>query len=60
MMYGTTYMVRSFMEPSKSAPTFFFASAGAIQLLFGPASSFCVVQTKVRCSVRATSVGSLR
>jgi hypothetical protein len=60
MMYGTTYSVRPFIEPLNNAPTFCFASAGAIQLLFGPASACCAVQTKVRCSVRATSLGSLR
>ncbi len=33
-------MVRPRMAPWNSAPTLAFASAGAIQLLFGPASSF--------------------
>ena len=34
--YGTTYIVRPFIEPSKSAPSFSYASSGAIQLLVGP------------------------
>ena len=33
-------MVRSFIAPENNAPTFSFASAGGIQLLFGPASLF--------------------
>ena len=57
MTYGTTYIVRPFIEPSKSAPSFAYASSGAIQLLVGPASSFVGVQMKVRCSTRATSFG---
>ena len=40
MTYGMTYIVRPFIEPSKSAPSFLYASSGAIQLLVGPASSF--------------------
>ena len=48
------------MAPSKRGPTFAFASAGAIQLLVGPASSFSRLAMKVRCSVRATSEGWLR
>ena len=48
------------MAPSKRGPTFAFASAGAIQLLVGPASCFSRLAMKVRCSVRATSVGWLR
>jgi hypothetical protein len=55
-----TYIVRPRIAPSNSAPTFCFASAGAIQLLVGPASSLALVQMKVRCSVRATSDGSER
>ena len=35
-------------------------SAGAIQLLVGPASSLLCVQMKVRSSTRATSLGSLQ
>src|SRR5436190_411227 len=42
MMYGTTYIVRPFIEPSKSFPSLSYASAGAIQLFVGPASSFFV------------------
>ena len=40
MTYGTTYIVRPFIEPSKSPPSFSYASSGAIQLFVGPASSF--------------------
>ena len=40
MTYGMTYIVRPFIEPSKSWPSLRYASSGAIQLLFGPASSF--------------------
>jgi len=57
---GTTYIVRPFMDPVKSGVSRIVASAGAIQLLLGPASSFRAVQTKVRCSVRATSCVALR
>ena len=53
-------MVRPFMQPSYRGRTFAIASAGAIQLFVGPASSFLSLQMKVRCSVRATSVGLLR
>ena len=41
MQYGTTYSVRPRIAPAKSAPIFALASAGAIQMLFGPASSLC-------------------
>ena len=44
MRYGITYIVRPFMLPLNHAAAFFFASAGAIQLLVGPASSFSRVQ----------------
>jgi hypothetical protein len=37
-----------------------FISAGAIQLLVGPASASSTEQMKVRSSTRATSVGSVR
>src|SRR5690606_9809747 len=60
MQYGITYIVRPCMQPSNSASIFAWASAGAIQWLFGPASSRSGVQTKVRCSTRATSSGSER
>src|SRR5215472_7896744 len=60
IMYGTTYMVRPRMAPSKSAPTLCFAASGSIQLLVGPASSLAREQIKVRCSVRATSFTELR
>src|ERR1700733_1516328 len=55
--YGTTYIVRPFIEPSKSLPSLAYASSGAIQLFVGPASSFVLVQMKVSCSTRATSFG---
>ncbi len=55
MTYGITYIVRPFIEPSKRPPSFRYASSGAIQLLFGPASSLVGVQMNVRCSTRATS-----
>jgi len=61
---GTTYSVRPFIAPLKSAfsPVCKSAriSAGAIQLLVGPASSLSTLQMKVRSSTRATSLASLR
>ena len=57
MQYGITYIVRPRIAPSNSASTFACAAAGSIQLLFGPASSLLFVQTNVKCSTRATSVG---
>ncbi len=58
MQKGTTYMVRPFMQPSKSPFRVSFISPGAIQLLVGPASSSFSEQMNVRSSTRATSVGS--
>jgi hypothetical protein len=58
MLNGTTYMVRPRMQPSNSGASVARISAGAIQLLVGPASSFCSEQMKVRSSTRATSDGS--
>ena len=58
--YGTTYIVRPFIAPSKSGHTLARASSGLIQLLVGPASSLFFEQMNVRCSVRATSDGSER
>ncbi len=49
--------MRPRIDPSKSAPSFLYASSGAIQLFVGPASSFVGVQMKVSCSTRATSLG---
>src|SRR4249919_330536 len=60
MQYGMTYIVRPRMQPSNNASILACASEGAIQWLFGPASSRCVVHTKVRCSTRATSSGCER
>ena len=52
------------MQPLKSALSPVCSSvrisAGAIQLLVGPASSARSLQMKVRSSTRATSLGSLR
>ena len=53
-------MVLPFIAPLKYAPALALASAGAIQLLVGPASSFSRLLMKVSCSVRATSEGWLR
>ena len=50
-------MVRPRMQPLYRASISAWASSGAIQLLFGPASAGLWVQTKVRCSTRATSEG---
>jgi hypothetical protein len=44
MLNGTTYMVRPFMQPSNSGCSVARISAGAIQLLVGPASSFLAEQ----------------
>ena len=58
----TKYIVRPRMQPRNRAcsPVCSSArmSAGAIQLLVGPASSFFWEQMKVRSSTRATSLGS--
>ena len=58
MENGTTYRVRPRMQPANRPSSVARISAGAIQLLVGPASSRCSVQMKVRSSTRATSVGS--
>ncbi len=64
MQKGTTYIVRPRIEPRKTPPSppepvkISRISAGAIQLLVGPASSSFSEQMKVRSSTRATSVGS--
>ena len=55
---GTTYIVRPRMQPSKRPPRMPRISAGAIQLLVGPASSLVSEQMKVLSSTRATSEGS--
>jgi hypothetical protein len=55
---GTTYMVRPFMQPSNSGCSVARISAGATQLLVGPACSRVFEQMKVRSSTRATSLGS--
>ena len=58
MENGTTYKVRPVMQPSNKPLRVLRISAGAIQLLVGPASSLRSVQMKVRSSTRATSLGS--
>ena len=55
---GTTYIVRPRMQPSKSRFIVARISAGATQLLVGPASSSLSLQMNVRSSTRATSDGS--
>src|SRR5262245_17590143 len=60
MQNGTTYIVRPRMEPRYSSVMVDFISAGAIQLLVGPASASSTEQMKVRSSTRATSPGSVR
>ena len=58
MEKGTTYMVRPCMQPSNKGFKVWRISAGAIQLLVGPAFSFFSEQMYVRSSTRATSEGS--
>jgi hypothetical protein len=58
MQNGTTYIVRPAMLPSNNPLRVPRISAGAVQLLVGPASSSCSEQMKVRLSTRATSDGS--
>ena len=55
---GTTYKVRPTIEPANKGFKVARMSAGSIQLLVGPASSFLSEQIKVRSSTRATSDGS--
>ena len=54
---GTTYIVRPRIDPSNSGVIVARISAGATQLLVGPASSSRSEAMKVRASVRATSLG---
>ena len=58
MLNGTTYMVRPRMQPRNSSSSLARISAGAFQLLVGPASISSAEQMKVRSSTRATSLGS--
>ena len=58
MENGTTYMVRPAMQPSNRGFKSARISAGAFQLLVGPAFSSFSQQMKVRSSTRATSEGS--
>ena len=55
---GTTYIVRPRIEPVNSSASVSRISAGARQLLVGPASSSRSAQMNVRSSTRATSEGS--
>src|SRR6266850_6477747 len=55
-----TYIVRPRIAPRRYPLARLLASAGAIQLLVGPASSRSRVEMNVSCSVRATSDGWLR
>ena len=57
---GTTYIVRPRMLPSNSGVIVARISAGATQLLVGPASASSSEAMKVRASVRATSPGCER
>ena len=63
MLKGTTYIVRPRIAPLNNALSPVCSnsriSAGAIQLLVGPAASFSALQMKVRSSTRATSLGLL-
>src|SRR5262249_45116266 len=59
MQNGITYIVRPRMLPWYSAVISRFISAGAIQLLVGPASASSTEQMNVRSSTRATSDGSV-
>jgi len=58
MQNGMTYIVRPRMLPSKISANVLRISAGAIQLLVGPASCSRSEQMNVRSSTRATSPGS--
>ena len=57
---GITYRVRPRIHPANSGCKVERMASGAIQLLVGPASSWCSLQMKVRSSTRATSEGSVR
>src|SRR5256885_7938607 len=59
MQNGMTYMVRPLMLPRYRSVMTRFMSAGAIQLLVGPASASSTEQMNVRSSTRATSDGSV-
>src|SRR3954466_13434306 len=58
--YGTTYIVRPRIEPSKSPRSVTRISSGSSQLFVGPASPSDFEQMNVRSSTRATSSGSER
>src|SRR5712692_7098395 len=52
--YGTTYIVRPRITPSKSLPSLAYASSGAIQLFVGPAATLVREQMNVRCRAGGT------
>ena len=58
MQNGMTNIVRPRMHPRYSSVIVVFISAGATQLLVGPAPDSSAEQMKVRSSTRATSSGS--
>src|SRR4249920_1744377 len=58
MQNGMTYIVRPRMHPRYRSVIVDFISAGATQLLVGPALSSLALQMYVRSSTRATSSGS--
>ena len=58
MQNGMTYIVRPRMHPRYRSVIVDFISAGATQLLVGPAVSSLALQMNVRSSTRATSSGS--
>ncbi len=55
---GTTYIVRPFIDPARSALRVWRISLGSRQLFVGPASISRSEQMNVRSSTRATSPGS--
>src|ERR1044072_2656342 len=55
--YGTTYIVRPFIDPRKSSVSFSRISFGSHQLLVGPASSSRSEQMNVRSSAARAVVG---
>lgn len=57
MQKGMTYMVRPAMDPVNFWFRVWRISAGSAHWLVGPASSWRLVQMKVRSSTRATSEG---
>ena len=60
MLYASTYIVRPAIAPLKRSFSLRRISYGLTQLLVGPAASLDKEHTNVRCSTRATSLGSDR